>query len=142
MFFSGSSIHRTWEIYMTQKPVPIAITTMKPPASWKELLLHAVVASPATHLPLLLCMFESMRESATSQHAQPSSNAGGGAKSHAIQRAIDELWPNGIPKELSAKDRDNKINSKMKEYGSSSSAHPRTIQRVLKKRHSRIATIF
>jgi hypothetical protein len=26
MFFSGSSIHRTWEIYMNQKPVPIAIT--------------------------------------------------------------------------------------------------------------------
>jgi hypothetical protein len=71
----------------------------------------------------------------TSQYARPNSKSGGGAKSIGIEEAIYQLWPNGIPKGLSAKERDNKIYSKMKENGSSLPRDlARAIQRVLERR--------
>jgi hypothetical protein len=67
--------------------------------------------------------------------ATPNSNSGGGAKTIAIGEAIDQLWPNGIPEGLTAKDRNNAIISKSRENQSSLPANPaRTIQRVLAKR--------
>jgi hypothetical protein len=77
--------------------------------------------------------------SAPPQHARPSSNDGGGAKSLAIKKAIDELWSNGIPpNELSAKDRNNRIVSRIKENGDSLPTNPaRAIQRILAKRRRR-----
>jgi hypothetical protein len=69
-----------------------------------------------------------------SQHAGPNSNSGGGAKSTAIGEALDQLFPDGIPpKGLSAKARNNKIISKVKENGGSEPS-ARAIQRVLKSR--------
>jgi hypothetical protein len=70
-----------------------------------------------------------------SQHARPNSNFGGGAKSIAIEQAIDQLWSNGIPKGLTAKGRNKAIISKMQENQSSLPTSPaRAIQRVLAKR--------
>jgi hypothetical protein len=73
---------------------------------------------------------------ATSQRTRPNSNLGGGAKTIAIEQAIDQLWPNGIiPKGLSAKERDNQIISKVKENKGSLAADPRrAIQRALANR--------
>jgi len=75
---------------------------------------------------------------AMSQHTPPNSNSGGGAKSIGIEKAIDQLWPNGIPKSLSAKERGKAIVSKMKENGSTLPAgRERAIQRVIAKRSHR-----
>jgi hypothetical protein len=58
----------------------------------------------------------------------------GGAKSRGIAEAIKQLWPNGIPTGLSAKERDNSI-SKQLGFNGSSVPHdlPRAVQRVLQK---------
>src|SRR5262249_5299313 len=63
--------------------------------------------------------------------------SGAGAKSHAIKQAIKELWPEGIPAGLSAKDRNNKIVERLRENNLSVPANPeRAIQRVLRQLQS------
>jgi hypothetical protein len=72
---------------------------------------------------------------ATPRRSRPNSKSGAGAKSIAIGKAIDQVWPKGIPKGLTAKDRNNAIISKLQENQSSLPANPaRAIQRVLAKR--------
>jgi hypothetical protein len=61
-----------------------------------------------------------------------------GAKTRGIAGAIDELWPNEIPKGLTAKDRNKAIIEWLAENGCSVPTNPeRAIQRVLKPRRSR-----
>jgi hypothetical protein len=55
----------------------------------------------------------------------------GRAKMRGIAEAINQRWPNGIPKELTAKERDKRIIEWLKDNGYSISS-PRTIQRALK----------
>jgi len=72
---------------------------------------------------------------ATPKRARPNSKSGAGAKSIAIGKAIDQLWPKGIPKGLTAKERNKKIISKVQENRNSLPTNPaRAIQRVLAKR--------
>ncbi len=60
-----------------------------------------------------------------------------GAKTRGISEAINELWPNGIPKGLSAKERDNAIVKWLGDKRYSTPANPaRAIQRALKARRS------
>ena len=66
------------------------------------------------------------------------SKLGPGAKTRGIAGAIDELWPNKIPKGLTAKDRNSAIIEWLVENGCSVPTNPeRAIQRVLKARRSR-----
>lgn len=66
------------------------------------------------------------------------SKAGLGAKALGIEQAIQQLWPNGIPQGLSAKDRNRRILVWLKSNGCSVPKSPeRAIQRVLKARRSR-----
>jgi hypothetical protein len=68
----------------------------------------------------------------------PGSKSGPGAKTRGIAGAIDELWPNEIPKGLTAKDRNRAIIEWLVENGCSVPTNPeRAIQRVLKARRSR-----
>jgi hypothetical protein len=61
-----------------------------------------------------------------------------GAKTRGIAEAIDELWPNGIPEGLTAKDRNKAILDWLHDKGYSVPRNPeRAIQRVLKARRSR-----
>ncbi len=65
------------------------------------------------------------------------SKGGPGAKTLGIEQAIRQLWPNGIPKGLSAKDRNEAILDWLKSNRCSVSTSPeRAIQRVLKARLS------
>lgn len=65
----------------------------------------------------------------------PGSRSGSGAKTRGIAGAIDELWPNEIPKGLTAKDRNKQIIKWLVENGCSVPTNPeRAIQRVLKAR--------
>jgi hypothetical protein len=58
--------------------------------------------------------------------------AGGGAKKRGITEAIEQLWPNGIPKGLSAKQRNIRIVDWLKNNGCSVPASPeRAIQRAI-----------
>ena len=66
------------------------------------------------------------------------SKSGPGAKTRGIAQAIGQLWPNGIPKGLSAKDRNRAVIDWLGANGSSVPLSPeRAIQRVLKARLSR-----
>lgn len=68
--------------------------------------------------------------------AVDSKRTGPGAKTRGIAEAIDQLWPNGIPNGLSAKDRDNKIIAQLKTNQSSVPKDiARAVQRVLAKRY-------
>jgi hypothetical protein len=60
------------------------------------------------------------------------SQAGPGAKARGIRQAINHLWPKGIPKGLSAKDRNRMIDNWSTENGNSK-VSDRTIQRVLER---------
>jgi hypothetical protein len=61
-----------------------------------------------------------------------------GAKSRGIAEAIKKLWPNGLPKGLSAKDRNNEIIKWLTDARYSLPTNPeRAIQRVLKLRKVR-----
>jgi hypothetical protein len=53
------------------------------------------------------------------------------AKTRGIAEAINQLWPNGISKELTAKERDKRIIEWLKDNGYSIPS-PRSIQRALK----------
>jgi hypothetical protein len=65
-----------------------------------------------------------------------SSKSGPGAKARGIEDAINQLWPDEIPKGLSAKDRNRAILDKIKQNGGSIPVDPaRAIQRALKRRH-------
>jgi hypothetical protein len=65
--------------------------------------------------------------------ASPRSKFGPGAKTRGIVEAIGQLWPNEIPKGLSAKERNRAIIDRMKLNKSSIPKNPeRAIQRVLK----------
>ena len=56
------------------------------------------------------------------------------AKSRGIAEAIEKLWPNGVPKGLSAKDRNTAIIKWLRDAGYSLPINPeRAIQRVLKR---------
>jgi hypothetical protein len=68
----------------------------------------------------------------------PGSKSGPGAKTLGIAEAIDQLWPDEIPKGLTAKDRNTAILKwlRLKNY-SVPSQPERAIQRVLKARRSR-----
>ena len=58
-----------------------------------------------------------------------------GAKTQGILEAIDQLWPNGIPKGLVAKDRDNAIRRRLEENKSSVPQNlARAVKRALKAR--------
>jgi hypothetical protein len=59
--------------------------------------------------------------------------SGRGAKTRGIVGAIKQLWPDGIPKSLTAKDRDQAIIEQIKR-NEGSVPTPRTIQRVLERR--------
>jgi hypothetical protein len=66
------------------------------------------------------------------------SRSGPGAKAQGISEAISQLWPNEIPKGLTAKDRNNAIIDRMIQNGSSISISPaRAIQRMLRARKSK-----
>jgi hypothetical protein len=57
-----------------------------------------------------------------------------GAKSRGIAEAIENLWPNGLPNGLSAKDRNNAIIKWLRDAGYSVPTNPeRAIQRVLQR---------
>jgi hypothetical protein len=61
-------------------------------------------------------------------------NSGTGAKSRGIDEAIDTLWPGGIPNGLSAKDRDRKIMTWLRDNKRSLPLNPeRAIQRALRR---------
>ena len=61
-----------------------------------------------------------------------------GAKTRGITQAIDELWPDGIPTGLAAKERNRAILARMVDKGSSIPKAPeRAIQRVLKTRRTK-----
>jgi hypothetical protein len=61
-----------------------------------------------------------------------------GAKGRAVANAIDQLWPNGIPEGLSAKDRNLKIVDRIKlNEGSVPKDVGRAVQRALRARRSR-----
>jgi hypothetical protein len=61
-----------------------------------------------------------------------------GAKARGIHEAVDDLWPNGIPKGFSAKERNNRIIKWLDAKGYSRPINPeRAIQRVLQVRRSR-----
>ena len=65
----------------------------------------------------------------------PKSVSGPGAKTRGVLEAINELWPDGIPAGLSAKERNNAILVWLRSKGYSIPSNPeRTIQRVLKAR--------
>jgi hypothetical protein len=58
-----------------------------------------------------------------------------GAKTRGIFEAIDQLWPNEIPKGLTAKERNNAIRAQLEKNGSSIPRDlPRAVQRALKAR--------
>jgi hypothetical protein len=61
------------------------------------------------------------------------SKSGRGAKTRGIEEAIDQLWPNGIPNGLSAKERNNAILGQLK-VNNSSIPGERMIQRALRAR--------
>jgi hypothetical protein len=65
--------------------------------------------------------------------AAPNSKPGPGAKKQGITDAINQLWPNGIPRALSAKDRNRQIIDWLTRNQYSVPGNPeRAIQRVLK----------
>jgi hypothetical protein len=65
------------------------------------------------------------------------SKAGAGAKTLGIEQAMQQLWPNGIPEGLTAKERNKAILDWLKSNGCSVPTSPeRAIQRVLKVRLS------
>jgi hypothetical protein len=67
--------------------------------------------------------------------AAPKSSSGLGAKTKGIVEAVDQLYPNGIPEGLAAKDRNNAIINHLRGKGYSVPKSPeRAIQRVLKQR--------
>ena len=69
--------------------------------------------------------------------AAPESESGLGAKTRGIAEAINQLWPSGIPKGLSAKDRNNAVIEWLGANGHSLPTNPeRAIQRVLKAQKS------
>jgi hypothetical protein len=101
---------------------------------WKSRPIDLIELSTDDVTKVLCC---TASDNAMSQDALPNSNSGGGSKSIGIEEAIDQLWPNGIPKSLSAKERNKAIISKMQENGSSLRTSPeRAIQRVLAKKAS------
>ena len=68
----------------------------------------------------------------------PKSKSGPGAKAKGISEAISQLWPNQIPKGLSAKDRNKAIMDRIRQNGGSRPNSPeRAIQRVLRARQSK-----
>lgn len=69
--------------------------------------------------------------------AAPELKSGLGAKTRGIAEAINQLWPSGIPKGLSAKDRNNAVIEWLGASGHSLPTNPeRAIQRVLKAQKS------
>src|SRR5262249_20073537 len=69
----------------------------------------------------------------------PQAKSGPGAKMRGIGEAIDQLWPSGIPKGLSAKDRNKAIIEWLSSNKYSLPTNPeRAIQRVLKTRLSHV----
>jgi hypothetical protein len=100
---------------------------------WRER--NRLLASPS---------FEPVYEQPLARLKKPKSelaeyNRGGaGAKTRAVNDAIDQLWPKGIPKGLSAKDRNKEIVKQIKHNKSSVPTDvARLVQRVLKARRSR-----
>jgi hypothetical protein len=80
----------------------------------------------------------SERPSEKTRSRAKSMHSGGGVKARAIKRAIDALWPKGIPDGLSGKERNKAIIDWMKRNGCSIPAAPeRAIQRELKERRSK-----
>jgi hypothetical protein len=70
--------------------------------------------------------------------ATPQSTPGRGAKTRGITEAIDQLWPNGLPKGLIAKTRNKAVIDWLTDKGYSVPINPeRAIQRVLKARSSK-----
>jgi hypothetical protein len=71
-------------------------------------------------------------------HAAPKSKLGSGAKTRGIADAIEKLFPSGIPKGLTAKERNNLIVNWLRDKKCSVPKDPpRAIQRVLKARQSK-----
>jgi 7-cyano-7-deazaguanine synthase in queuosine biosynthesis len=71
------------------------------------------------------------------ERAAPKSKSGPGAKTRGIGEAIDKLWPGGVPKGLSAKDRNKSVIDWLGANGYSLPTNPeRAIQRVLKRQPS------
>ena len=68
-------------------------------------------------------------------HTVPQSKAGAGAKTQGIKEAIGRLWPDGIPKTLLAKERDDMIRKYFPDPNHAPTV--RQIQRVLKDLGSR-----
>jgi len=72
-----------------------------------------------------------------SVRAGPDFKSSLGAKTRGIADAMSQLWPDGIPKGLSAKDRNKAITNWLRDKGCSIPANPeRAIQRVLKDQRS------
>ena len=79
-----------------------------------------------------------MEDQAKQASVAPKSKSGPGAKAKGISEAISQLWPNQIPKGLSAKDRNKAIIDRMRQNGSSIPNSPeRAIQRVLQAQQSK-----
>jgi hypothetical protein len=68
----------------------------------------------------------------------PKRESGAGAKSRAVIQAIEQLWPEGVPAGLSAKDRNKRILEWLRTNGLSVPLNPeRAIQRALAQLRSR-----
>jgi Queuosine biosynthesis protein QueC len=81
---------------------------------------------------------ESEKDHDEPARAAPQVKSSPGAKMRGIAEAIDQLWPSGIPKGLSAKDRNKAVIEWLSDNGCSLPINPeRAIQRVLKTRPSR-----
>jgi hypothetical protein len=80
---------------------------------------------------------ESDKDQDEPARAAPQAKSGHGAKTRGIGEAIDQLWPSGVPKGLSAKDRNKAVIEWLSDHGYSIPINPeRAIQRVLKTRPS------
>jgi hypothetical protein len=66
----------------------------------------------------------------------PDPDVVGGTKEQAVLKAIDQIWPGGIPMGLSSKTRNEEIYRQIKNNGGSP-PHQRTIERALKARRIR-----
>ena len=82
----------------------------------------------------VLCTADKIPDKQAGEVCRPQS---GGALSRGIEEAIDQLWPDGIPKGLRAKDRNELIRKQVILNGGSvlsPDGFARAVQRVLKKR--------
>jgi len=133
-----------WEKSKPLRPWPIGPQPGEPPSfTYARLVLHKsvdrtirLIEVRKSDVTRVLCSHEdSFRDQQTIAIHAP--RLGTGAKTRGIEQAITELWPDGVPKGLIAKERDEAIVEWLRERKLSIPTNPaRAIQRVLKGRGS------